>query len=130
MISKVTLKRISWTINTLAMLKATSFVYNYKTDCLELKSESYNSKSTNRYLYKLGKAFRIFNTVFPVIGSVFILLNLKLRTNVDLPDIVIGFYYACFWLLSIPVHVLILVWDDKFVRFVNSLLRFNLKLGK
>ncbi len=129
MISKRTLNHLIWSFKLASWLQVTSFEWDTQTQALMLKSDNLN---TNRSKLEraLRKSIRVFNVVYRVAVIIFIALNLTLRNDVIAPEVMLGMYFVTVFCATLPITILLLIWDTQIVYYVNSILLFNSKFRK
>jgi len=134
MISKKTLQPLIWTYKLTSWLQTTSFYWNHEQQQLVLKPEVANF-DVNFGLFKATFRFRlsyirIFNVVYRILLIAFIGLNIGLRHDVQPTELFLSLYFETLLGITLSTLVLFLIWDAKYVNFVNSLLLLNSKLGE
>jgi len=134
MISKRTLSRYIWTFKLASWFQTTSFDWDEVTQLLVLKTDKISSNIVERLTQNFrllgNKGIRLFNLIYRIVAIAFIGYNLIIRDDVDAPEVILAFFYQGIYLLTLPTIVVLLIWDSKFVHYINSILRHNLELCK
>jgi len=132
MISQETLSCLIWAFRFAAKIQPTSFDWDVATGKLFLKPEKL-TRNKSYFLITFGAwiiGIQLINIIYRVLGIIFIVLNVVLRNDITSADVIFSFYIIAIWCLTLPTHVLFLIWDFKVVNYVNSILVLNTEFRK
>jgi hypothetical protein len=126
MLSKITLKHLLWAYRLASFLHITSLRWDGK------KLVSKNAKNTKHetICFQPSKVIGIFNIMYRVLGTIVMMLNLLLRSDIKPSEVIFGFYTISIWIICTPIFVFFLLCETQLMAYTNTLIKLNVKMSK